>query len=323
MSLDNSNDSHSNAKYQDLISPYANSFANFLRDVMVPEYVVAPANTTWSPGIGERASFRNDGYVEYGNSAPRNILDFDAGSLQLNDVDLGLLGAFSQGFQPNMETMLDPLMNTTDMNTMSTQSDHLTDGGFQQSLWVWKPQNDDSHKDYEEIPNCMVPISPSNPQAANAAVMQLVELIQKCHISFRLPPRCPSMPTLGMAGRDRIHMMMIQSHDFWNTSKVPSSFPSVPFLDTLVELFFNHQGVTASRVLHWTVFKPVPEISSEFLGAVVMAAASMAPFRIVRKFGHGLQESLRKSISALARAFSFVVIRMTKGSLRNNPGYIV
>ncbi|KAL7273714.1 hypothetical protein RUND412_003409 [Rhizina undulata] len=325
MSLDNSNESHSNAKYQNLISPYTNSFANFLRDVMVPEYVVAPANTTWSPGVGEPAGFRNDGYVEYGNYAPRDILDFDAGSLELNDVDFGLLGSFNQGFPPNMETMLDPLINTTDMNTMSSTTRSTAPNpqsqlqpssqfsnedeshkaitsraeAFQQSLWLWKPQSSDSHKDYEEVSHCMVPISPSNPQAANATEMQLVELIQKCHISFRSPPRCPSVPTLGMAGRDRIHMMVIRSHDFWNTSKAPSSFPSVQFLDALVELFFNHQGVTALRFLHWTVFKPVPETSSEFLGAVVMAGASMAPFRSVRKFGYGLQESLRKSISAL------------------------
>ncbi|KAL7266377.1 hypothetical protein RUND412_011077 [Rhizina undulata] len=313
---------------KDLISPYANSFGNFLRDVMVPEYVVAPANTTWSPGVGEPAGFRNDGYVAYGNYAPRNILDFDAGSLQLNDVDFGLVGSFAQGFQPNMETMLDPLINSTDMNTMSSttrstapnpqsqlqpssqfsnedESHKATSSwakAFQQSLWVWKPQSSDSHKDYEQICHCMVPISPSNPQAqaANAAEMQLVELIQKCYISFRSPPRCPSVPTLGISGRDRIHIMVIQYHDFWNISKVPSSFPSVQFLDALVELFFNHQGVTTSRFLHRTVVKPVAETSSEVLGVVVMAGTSMTTLRSVRKFGYGLRGSLSKNSSALS-----------------------
>ncbi|KAL7271015.1 hypothetical protein RUND412_006252 [Rhizina undulata] len=328
ISLDNSNESHSNYKYQDLP---ANSFANFLRDVMVPEYAAAPENRTWNPGIDKPVGFGpfgEDGYVSHGNYAPRDLLDFDMGSWELNDFDFGILESFSRGFSPLLETMLDPdpLPNITFKNTMSSTMQNTTPDpqsqlqlsfhndkepadshktstsrteAFQKSLWVWKPQSNDSHKDYEEISHCMDCISSSNPHAANAAELQLVAHIQKCHTLFRSPPRCPPVPTLGMAGRDRIHTMVIRSHDFWNISKVPLSFPSVQFLDALVELFFNHRGVTALRFLHWAMFKPVPEASSEFLGSVVMAGAILAPVRSVRKFGYGLQESVRKSIGAM------------------------
>ncbi|KAL7269387.1 hypothetical protein RUND412_007954 [Rhizina undulata] len=326
MSLDNSNESFSNAKYQDLISPSANSFANFLRDVMVPDCPAAPTNRTWGPGIYEPSGFGGDGYVEYGNYAPRDFLDFDAGSLELNDFDFGLLESFSRGLSPGVEAIIDPLHNIPDTTPNTTQNATLnsqsqpqpsssfsneelqTDArkaptsrieAFQQSLWVWKPQSNDSHKDYAEISHCMDRISSPNPHAANAAELKLVERIQKCHASFRSPPRCPRVPTLGMAGRDRIHTMVIRSYDFWNNSKAPSSFPSVQFLDALVELFFNHRGVTALRFLHWAVFKPVPETNAEFLGAVVMAGAALVPLGSVRKFGYGLQESVRKSLGTL------------------------
>ncbi|KAL3440797.1 hypothetical protein BJX65DRAFT_316150 [Aspergillus insuetus] len=97
------------------------------------------------------------------------------------------------------------------------------------------------------------------------------------------------------ACRDRILYMIFQ------TAKFPSislqSFPSAPFLDRMVQVYFGWNHLQSASWIHSSSFVPA-ECTPELLGLIIAAGSTSISIPTVWKMGYALQERSRLSLSA-------------------------
>jgi hypothetical protein len=242
-------------------------FSDFLRDVMTLE--------PYDPSRDEAQGLA--------------VLNFcDDGSLELNDIDFGLLGYYNtgemmNGFHPeNFGSQLPRPEDSVDMSEMRQKLAKI----WTESPWRWNPDKLDHA--YSEQHNLPVP----------SKDMTSAEFQESRRRMDRVNP-----DRLEQVSRDKLLATVLSTCQQASVMRrIASSFPSVEVLDTLLHIFLASQLCQTSAWLHNGTLKLNAQWP-EWLASTLAAGAVMTPVPTLRKFGFALQEAVRLAIISRVSTF--------------------
>jgi hypothetical protein len=236
-------------------------FSDFLRDILYDQAMGDQARFTEPQGLA--------------------VLDFcDDGSLELNDIDFGLLDDW------NIGGVADPAanMNLQDFQSKSEVQPADMDKMRQRLVQVWtkspwkfNPQKTDNR--FNEQGNLPLP-------TMDASQAQLY--------NHQRPHDRILTETLNPAGRDKILAIVLNTcRNSSVMSRVASSFPSAEVMDSWIHIFVTAHASHVCSFVHY------PTLSlnvqwPEWLATAASAGAVLAPIPTLRRFGFALQEAVRK-----------------------------
>ncbi|TLD10122.1 hypothetical protein PgNI_06364 [Pyricularia grisea] len=234
--------------------PDAAPFAYFMRDVLYDE--LDPSRMVGAQGL--------------------SVLDFNANSsMELNDVDLGLLDQWSGHAIPRPDATQQPPTGTATKAAadLSKMRKRLVKS-WSNSPWRWNPTTQDSG--YCEQENLTVPQADS--------LLNQVERI----ISDKLDPSI----------RDRILASVLSECRGNDTlRRVASSFPSTEILESLSNIFVASHMSSVSSWLHLPTLK-LNNSHPELIACFASSGAAICPNMTLRRFGQALQEVVRLTLPA-------------------------
>lgn len=214
-----------------------------------------------------------------GASAALNlaVLDyFDDTSLEMNDVDFGMLDTWNVG---NIHEMIAADPNLA--GYVSQQSEDPTELShmrkrlvsiWQESPWRWMP---DGMKDN------------INTEKSNLSLGDIT--------GAQLRPDRVVEDKLEPSGRDRIMAIVLEAcRNSAILTRVASSFPSVEVMDSLAHVFLAWHLLQVGEFLHFPTFS-LNEQPPQWLAVAAAAGAISIPVASLRKFGYALEEAVRKS----------------------------
>lgn len=204
------------------------------------------------------------------------VLDYyDDASLDMNDIDFGMLDNWNVGSIHDM-IAADPNLAAF----MSQQPEDPAELSYirkrvgsiwSESPWRWMP---DDRKDN------------INAERNNLSLGDITsaQLRPDRVVDDKLEPSC----------RDRIMAIVLEACPN-NTilSRVASSFPSVEVMDSLAQFFLAWHLFQVSEFVHFPSFS-LNEQHPQWLASVAAAGAISIPVASVRKFGYALEEAVRK-----------------------------
>lgn len=217
-----------------------------------------------------------------GTGPSAGVLDYyDDASLDMNDVDFGMLDNWNVG---NIHEMIaaDPNLAAF-MSQQPEDSTELSDirkrvvSIWSESPWRWMPDERKDNIDAEK----------NNLSLGDVTSAQLRP---DRVVDDKLEPSC----------RDRIMAIVLEACSN-NTilSRVASSFPSVEVMDSLAHVFLAWHLIQVSEFVHFPSFS-LNEQPPQWLGSAAAAGAISIPIASLRKFGYALEEAVRK-LHSLAR----------------------
>jgi hypothetical protein len=236
-------------------------FSDFLRDIIYDQTMGDQARFTEPQGLA--------------------VLDFcDDGSLELNDIDFGLLDDW------NIGGVSDPAAN------MNLQDSHSKSEGqpadmdkmrqrlvsiWTRSPWKFNPQKTDNR--FNEQGNLPLPTMEANQAQLHSHQWQHDRLLTE---------------TLHPAGRDKILAMVLSTCRNSNMmSRVASSFPSAEVMNSWIHIFVAAHVSQVCSFIHYPTFSLNGQWP-EWLATAASAGAVLAPIPTLRRFGFALQEAVRK-----------------------------
>lgn len=154
---------------------------------------------------------------------------------------------------------------------------------FKRSPWLWTPIRFDHAYAGQD-----------NLRLNENALDPLLCLQEKSHFQKSFTPA-----SVDSSCRDRILFMI------FNTAKSSlslQSFPSVSFLDRMVQVYFGWNNVQSTSWIHAPSFFPT-SCHSELLSIIIAAGSSDISIPEVWKMGYALQERSRLSLSVSVRFF--------------------
>lgn len=166
---------------------------------------------------------------------------------------------------------------------------------FERSLWRWAPQSKEHA--YAEQANLSLPYKDMQTlEARHAPGMHSFHLDQN--------------------SRDQILAMLLNSCKPGNGSRMVTSFPSAPLLDSLMHIFFQSELLRTDSWIHVPTFRPENQ-RAEFNGIVVAAGAILSKIPAVRKLGFAIQEAVRIAIPHIVRFIPHIRLRLTCSEVRD------
>lgn len=232
--------------------PDSAPFAYFMRDILYDE--LDPSRMVGSQGL--------------------SVLDFNANSsLELNDVDFGLLDQWSGHVMPWTDATPQPPAGKAAKAPidLSKMRQRLVKS-WSNSPWRWNPTTRDSG--YCEQENLTVPQTDT--------LLTQVDRI----ISDKLDPSI----------RDRILASVLSECRGNDTlRRVASSFPSTEILESLSNIFVASHMSSVSSWLHLPTFQ-LNSSHPELIACFASAGAAIYPNMTLRRFGQALQEVVRLTL---------------------------
>lgn len=206
------------------------------------------------------------------------VLDYyDDSNLDMNDVDFGMLDHWSVSHlhemiatDPNLSTYIPQPQQPEDHTEMSHMRKRLA-SIWSESPWRWMPDGKKDNIDAEKNNLSLGDIADAQLQPDRV-------------VEDKLEPSC----------RDRIMAIVLEACPN-NTilSRVASSFPSVEVMDSLAHVFMASHFWQVSEFVHFPTFS-LNEQSPHWVGSAASAGAVSMSAPSLRKFGHALEEAVRK-----------------------------
>jgi hypothetical protein len=249
----------------------SSSFADFLRDIMMP---LSP-----SAGMGNFGGELTDQPF-----TTRDVLNFGAETtwelpifkpsfpIQIIDEDPQIQQ------HPRLEgrVLRNPASGTRTPDIRN--SINLGAQAFKDSLWQWTPAQHDHG--YAEQLNLSLPPGVDISKTRLAFGAEMVE------------------PRVSQTSRDRILAMVLgtcQQHSF---SRVVSSFPSADLLSKLLHNFIDFHSRLADCWIHLPSIQP-DQSRPELLAIMIASGAVLSGVQAIRKLGFALQEAVRLAVPQL------------------------
>ncbi|KAB5576183.1 fungal-specific transcription factor domain-containing protein [Coniochaeta sp. 2T2.1] len=220
-----------------------------------------------------------------GQWTPMVALDFDmALNTELDDMDLRFLDTYNTHipFEFGIEPALGPLLGSSE-NTSSNSTDPcrpaaMCTEAFRNSHWRFRPSvNDHAGAEDHNLSLPSAPIDHASPES---------------RISLDRRVTCAK---LGVAARDRILAMVVESCRPENLSRAIASFPSVELLETLFQYYLTSPIARADSYIHSATFDP-NEKRPELLAAMAAAGAILTSDLTLTKLGYAIQECVRLAV---------------------------
>ncbi|KAB5550747.1 hypothetical protein GE09DRAFT_1000401 [Coniochaeta sp. 2T2.1] len=220
-----------------------------------------------------------------GQWTPMVALDFDmALNTELDDMDLRFLDTYNTHipFEFGIEPALGPLSGSSE-NTSSNSTDPcrpaaMCTEAFRNSHWRFRPSvNDHAGAEDHNLSLPSAPIDHASPES---------------RISLDRRVTCAK---LGVAARDRILAMVVESCRPENLSRAIASFPSVELLETLFQYYLTSPIARADSYIHSATFDP-NEKRPELLAAMAAAGAILTSDLTLTKLGYAIQECVRLAV---------------------------
>jgi hypothetical protein len=254
------------------------SFADFLKEIMMP---ASPDTLARGP----------QGAANTKDYSARDVLAFGFDtSLDLNDVDIGLINSYNERL---------PVM---DLNVAEEENDLALERGqatpnlhsgidlgieaFKKSLWRWTPAQQD--RGYAEQVNLALPYKDMSTLESRPTTDVLDHRLEQ-------------------NSRDGILAMLLSTCEPANIPRVASSFPSAELLDNLLQLFSSSQLSQSDFWIHLPTFRPHGQ-RPEFNGIVVAAGAVLSSIPTIRKLGYAIQEAVRLALPKIVRMQKFDIL---------------
>lgn len=247
------------------------SFADFLRDIMMP---LSP-----SAGMGPFGGDSNDQ-----SSTTRDVLNFGVYTawdlpifepsfpLQVIDEDPQI------SHYPRLEGQVVRNSASGTRTPDIRNSINLGAQAFKDSLWRWIPGQQDHG--YAEQLNL------SLPPDADLSRIRLAfggELVQ---------------PRISQTSRDRILGMVLSTCQQNSFARVVSSFPSADLLTRLLHNFIDFHSRLADCWIHLPTIQR-DQSKPELLAIMVASGAVLSGVQVIRKLGFALQEAVRLAVPKL------------------------
>jgi hypothetical protein len=227
-----------------------------------------------------------------GQWTPMVALDFDiAWNTELDDVDFQFLDTYNTnipfefGIEPGLGSLPD---NNSNGSADPCRPAAMCTEAFRNSHWRFRPSVDD-HAGAEDhnlsLPSALV--DHASPES---------------RISLDRRVTCAR---LGVAARDRILAMVIESCRPQNLSRAIASFPSVELLETLFQYYLTSPISRADSYIHSATFDP-NEKRPELLAAMAAAGAVLTSDSTLTKLGYAIQECVRLAVPKHVRHHSCI-----------------
>jgi hypothetical protein len=204
--------------------------------------------------------------------------DIDFG---IADIDIESIDLLSENIEDVQST--DKALDPNDSNKRGANKDiSKRYAAFERSPWLWKPTNNDQmlndqqdiSLDEESIPAAFTPVSPGA-SMSNFAF---------CSIDSRM--------------RDKMLSLL------FSLPKVDSrnhSFPSLPLLNTIIQVYFAQESYKADNFIHSATFsssKSLPHL----IMAIVSGGSTFISTPAIWKMGLALQEVVRHTVGDFVRS---------------------
>lgn len=249
----------------------ASSFADFLRDIMMP---LSP-----SAGMGNFGGDLTDQPF-----TTRDVLNFGADTtwelptfeptfpLQIIDEDPQIQQyprVEGRGLRnPTSGTRTPDMRNSINLGAQA----------FKDSLWQWTPGQHDHA--YAEQLNLSLPPDVDISTARLAFGAEMVE------------------PRVSQTSRDRILAMVLSTCQQHSFARVVSSFPSADLLSKLLHNFIDFHSRLADCWIHLPSVQP-DQSRPELLASMIASGAVLSGVHAIRKLGFAIQEAVRVAVPKL------------------------
>ncbi|KAF4625093.1 hypothetical protein G7Y89_g13079 [Cudoniella acicularis] len=249
-----------------------NALADFINDIM---------GSTMLPSY--------DGNLEnHGTATPswayRDLLDFGLEeNMQLNDSDYVMMDYYQGRTQSAPVAALQPEnvdlpasgLEGPKSNTKPRGSTGMALGidAFRKSLWCWTPALRDRRPSFALPQEDM-----GSPENHFPSHIQIVN------------------EKLGAGARDKLVAMVLQTCDRVEFPKVMSSFPTVDFLEALMQSFLASHVAQRDSWIHLPTMR-IETQRPELIGGFISAGAFLSTSLTIRKLGFAIHEAVRTSFS--------------------------
>ena len=205
----------------------------------------------------------------------------------LNDVDLRFLDDYNANIPfelaPNFHQDDNMAGQYPDPSDTSQRAAMFPDA-VRQAYWRFRPNSND-HGAAEEH-NLSLPAAFADHKAPEARIP-----LQSRVTGARL----------GVAARDKILTLVVQSCKGENVARAVAAFPSLKLLDTLVQYYLSSPVAQADSFLHAATFDPNNK-RPELVAAMAAGGAVLTADPALTKLGYAIQECVRVAVPKLVRS---------------------